>query len=234
MLSTTSNEGNKRAPSHSPALKSHKKPRRATPSHSEPLKATVEPLLEKKRATIPGSSLARAWTAHVSEAKEMHIRDRYRWHDSYALAVRKATTSVLGGGAGIARQNAPFELDKAVKVAGGAPFGRMPFLVVCVSFIMREIEATFAATRYDRQRDAVCLAAPPCFKETSQRRASCEHLSIPCSGGAARPSPCSVRPPFVGRSTALPCEHGTRGGQGCGRPATHQHGQGLRWDDTLE
>ena len=39
--------------------------------------------------------------------------------------------------------------------------------------------------------------------------------------------------PVVGRSTALPFEHGTRGGDGCGRSATHQHGQGLRWDDTL-
>ena len=27
-------------------------------------------------------------------------------------------------------------------------------------------------------------------------------------------------------STALPFKHGTRSEQGCGRPATHQHGQG--------
>ena len=41
-----------------------------------------------------------------------------------------------------------------------------------------------------------------------QRRAICEPLSIPCRGGAARPSPWSFRPPFVGRSSALEREGG--------------------------
>ena len=50
---------------------------------------------------------------------KMHIRDGYQWHEGYPLAAQKAT-SVLWG-AGIARQSAPFDVEKAVKVAGYIP-----------------------------------------------------------------------------------------------------------------
>ena len=73
-------------------------------------------------------------------------------------------------------------------------------------------------SRYERQRRAVSLVTVSCFKRRlqssgvyshsqlllPQRRACCEHLSTPCRGCAARPSSCSFRSPFVGRSTAPP------------------------------
>ena len=97
----------------------------------------------------------KSYPTYASKAKEMHIKAGYPWTDSHALAIRKATTSVLRG-AGVARQSAPFDFNKALAAAAdvaavkGAPVGWPQLLAVGVAFILREVELAFALVAHAR------------------------------------------------------------------------------------
>ena len=134
----------------------------------------------------------KSYPTYASKAKEMHIKAGHPWTDSHALAVRKATTSVLRG-AGVARQSAPFDLDKALAVAAGlataraAPVGWSHLLVVGVSFIMREIELAFvlvAHARLDGKARTISLQLP--VSKRDPRAIGCTRsLACSCGGTAA-------------------------------------------------
>ena len=140
------------------------------------------------------------------------------------------------------RQSALFDVDKKRQADS-------TFFVVGALFITREIDVALADTSHatiDAEARCVSLQLPVSNK--GPRAVGCiRTLGCSCRNDEQVVSTCryhavvaqlalpsSFRPPTVGRSPAVPFKHETRGEQGCGCPAAHEHGQGLRWDDTLE
>ena len=122
--------------------------------------------------------------------------------------------SAVSGPCGLLCQCSPVLLYSNSTRQSRLPVAFQTFAVVGVSFIVRETEVALTCTSHvtTDSEGRWCLVAASCFKERpwsgvrcshSQlqlpgRRASVKHLSITCRGGAARPSPCSLRPPVVG------------------------------------
>jgi len=134
----------------------------------------------------------KSYPTYASKAKEMHIKAGYPWTDSHALAIRKATTSVLRG-AGVARQSAPFDFNKALAAAAdvaavkGAPVGWPQLLAVGVAFILREVELAFALVshaRLDGKARTISLQLPASKRDP--RAIGCTRtLSCTCGLAAA-------------------------------------------------
>ena len=134
----------------------------------------------------------KSFPAYVSDAKEMHIWNGDQWHECMAVAVR--TPPCRSSGDADARQCAPFELDKAFKVAvdildiPGVPLSWLHFFFVGGSFIMRKIEVAFAVTshvtidneawRVSLQRPVPKRVCPHSQLQLSQRRACPYHAVL--------------------------------------------------------
>ena len=86
-----------------------------------PLPLTREKILGTAAAFKAGRY--RSYGAYAAKAREHHILAGFPWEEILTLTIRKTTLSVTRG-LGLARQAAPFDLDKALAVWRDQPLGQ--------------------------------------------------------------------------------------------------------------